>query len=46
VRMMAAVPIPKAAVSGWMVWGLGLAAVQFLRLTLRRDLGPGPETAS
>ena len=46
VRMMAAVPIPKAAVSGWMVWGLGLAAVQFLRLALSRDLGPGPETAS
>jgi C4-dicarboxylate transporter DctQ subunit len=34
VRMMAAVPIPKALVSGWMVWGLGLAAVQFLRLAM------------
>lgn len=37
VRMMAAVPIPKAAVSVWMVWGLALAAVQFARLALRGD---------
>lgn len=34
VRMMAAVPVPKAAISCWMVWGLGVAALQFLRLTL------------
>jgi TRAP-type C4-dicarboxylate transport system permease small subunit len=34
VRMMAAVPVPKAAISGWMVWGLGLAGLQFLRLAL------------
>lgn len=32
VRMMAAIPIPKAAVSCWMVWGLALAALQFFRL--------------
>ncbi len=34
VRMMAAVPVPKAAISGWMVWGLALAALQFLRLAM------------
>jgi len=37
VRMMAAVPIPKAWVSAWMVWGLALSALQFLRLGL---IGP------
>jgi TRAP-type C4-dicarboxylate transport system permease small subunit len=36
VRMMAAIPIPKAWVSAWMVWGLALSAVQFLRLGLER----------
>jgi TRAP-type C4-dicarboxylate transport system permease small subunit len=42
VRMMAAIPIPKALVSGWMVWGLGLAALQFLRLAVRLSAGlPG-----
>lgn len=46
VRMMAAVPVPKAAISGWMVWGLGLASVQFLRLALRRDPPAGQETPS
>lgn len=43
VRMMAAVPVPKAAVSGWMVWGLGLAALQFLRLAIRPQPTHRPE---
>lgn len=29
VRMMAAIPIPKALVSVWIVWGMGLSAIQF-----------------
>ena len=39
VRMMAAIPIPKALISGWMVWGLGLAALQFLRLAVSDAAG-------
>jgi TRAP-type C4-dicarboxylate transport system permease small subunit len=46
VRMMAAVPVPKAAVSGWTVWGLGLAALQFLRLAIRPEPAHRPETAT
>lgn len=46
VRMMAAVPIPKAAVSGWMVWGLALAALQFARLALRGGGLHRPEGAT
>lgn len=29
VRMMAAIPFPKAAISVWIVWGLALSGVQF-----------------
>lgn len=45
VRMMAAVPIPKAAVSGWMVWGLALSGVQFARLALCGGAISRPEGA-
>ena len=34
VRMMAAIPVPKAVISVWIVWGLGLSALQFLVLGL------------
>ncbi|MCR9110764.1 MAG: TRAP transporter small permease [Rhodobacteraceae bacterium] len=46
VRMMAAIPVPKAAVSCWMVWGLALAALQFLRLGVSRARKPVLDTAS
>lgn len=36
VRMMAAIPVPKAAVSAWIVWGLGLSSLEFLALGTRR----------
>ncbi|OWU85819.1 hypothetical protein ATO6_02630 [Oceanicola sp. 22II-s10i] len=34
VRMMAAIPVPKAVISVWIVWGLGLSAAQFLMLAI------------
>lgn len=34
IRVMAAVPIPKALVSAWMVFGLALTSLQFLRIAL------------
>ena len=45
VRMMAAVPVPKAAVSGWMVWGFALAGVQFARLALYGGVDVQPKDA-
>jgi TRAP-type C4-dicarboxylate transport system permease small subunit len=44
-RMMAAVPVPKAWISGWIVWGLGLAALQFLRLALMGGAVPPRDPA-
>lgn len=41
VRMMAAIPIPKASVSVWIVWGVGLSAVQFARVAMS---GPVPSS--
>jgi len=45
VRMMAAIPIPKALVSVWIVWGMGLSAIQFALLALDRGDAPKREPA-
>jgi TRAP-type C4-dicarboxylate transport system permease small subunit len=43
VRMMAAIPIPKAFISVWIVWGMGLSACQFAFLAVSGPVHGQPD---
>jgi TRAP-type C4-dicarboxylate transport system permease small subunit len=43
VRMMAAIPLQKAYISVWIVWGMGLSALQFAFLAVAPGLPGRPE---